>query len=70
MHNQHAGLSHVLAEQHITELREQAAHARLAHGARLPHRRRTVRVVRGWWQLARWPGVAADQPVSRPQGSS
>jgi hypothetical protein len=27
-------------------------------------------VVRGWWRLARWPGVAGDQPVSRPQDAS
>jgi hypothetical protein len=67
MHNQHAGLSQVLAEQHSSQLHEQATHARLARGAR---RRRRSRVVRGWWQPARWPAVAADQPVSRPQGSS
>jgi hypothetical protein len=52
MNNQHAGLSQVLAEQRMTERWEQAAHARLAHGAR---QRRRARVVRGWWQLARWP---------------
>ena len=39
MHNQHAGLSQVLAEQHTTERHEQAAHARLARGVR-PSRRR------------------------------
>jgi hypothetical protein len=66
MHNQHAGLSQVLAEQHISQWREQAAHTRLARGAR---RRRRAQVVRGWWQLARWPRVAADQPVGRPQAS-
>jgi hypothetical protein len=70
MHNQHAGLSQVLAEQHISQWRERAAHARLAHSARLPRRRRPARVVRGWWQPARWPAVATDQAVSRPQGSS
>ena len=70
MNNQHAGLSQVLAEQRITERREQAAHARLARGARPSRRRRRAWVVRGWWRLARWPGVAADQPVSRPQASS
>jgi hypothetical protein len=67
MHDQHAGLSQVLAEQHISQWREQAADARLARGAR---RRRRSQVVRGWWQLARWPQVAADQPLSRPQASS
>ena len=64
MHNQHAGLSQVLAEQHISQRREWATQARLAHSARLPRRRRTVRVVRGWWQPARWSGLATDQPVS------
>jgi hypothetical protein len=37
MHNQHAGLSQLLAEQHRTQRWEQAAHARLvrrAHPAR------------------------------------
>jgi hypothetical protein len=69
MHNQHAGLSQVLAGQHISQRRERAAHARLAHGAR---RRRRSRVIRGWWQPARWPrvAVATDQPGSRPQASS
>jgi hypothetical protein len=66
MHNQHAGLSQVLAEQHIAEWREQAAHARLVRGPRPPRRRRRARVARGWWQLARWPGVAAQQPARHP----
>jgi hypothetical protein len=30
MNNQHAGLSQVLADQHITQRRQQAAHAQLA----------------------------------------
>jgi len=51
MHNQHAGLSQVLAEQRMTERWEQAAHARLAGGARWLRRRRRRWVVRGWWQL-------------------
>jgi hypothetical protein len=67
MHNQHVGLSQALAEQQISQWREQSAHAQLARGAR---RRRRAWVVRGWWQLARWPGVAADQLVIRPQASS
>ena len=66
MNNQHAGLSQVLAEQHITQRREQAAHARLASGTRPPRRRWG----RGWWQLARWPAVAANQPAHRPQRAS
>jgi hypothetical protein len=70
MNNQHAGLSQALAEQRITERRQQAAHARLVRGARPPRRRHRRWTVRGWWQLARWPAVATDQPVSRPQGSS
>jgi hypothetical protein len=69
MHNQHAGLSQILAEQHITQRREQAAHARLASGARPPRRRRRW-AGRGWWQLARWPAVAAEQPVGHPQRAS
>jgi hypothetical protein len=63
MHNQHAGLSQVLAEQRITERREQADHARLAGDARWLRRRRRRWLVRGWWQLARWPAVATDQPA-------
>jgi hypothetical protein len=70
MNNQHAGLSQVLAEQRITERREQAAHARLAGGARWPRRRRRRWVVRGWWQLTRWPAAATDQPVQRPHSAS
>jgi hypothetical protein len=70
MHNQHAGLSRTLAERYITERHEQAAHGRLVRGARPPRRRRRAWVARRWWQLARWPGVSADQPVSRPQASS
>lgn len=67
MHNQHTGLSQTLAEQRISERHEQAAHARLAAGARPPRRRRRKPwVPRRWWQLARWPGVATDQPVTRP----
>ena len=60
MANQHAGLSQLLAAQRITERHEQAAHARLAHGA---GRRRRRWVAHGWWRLARWPGVATEQPV-------
>jgi hypothetical protein len=69
MNNQHAGLSQVLAEQRITEWREQAAHARLRRGAGPPRRRRSW-AARGWWQLARWPGVAANQPVHRSHSAS
>jgi hypothetical protein len=69
MTNQHAGLSQVLAEQRRTQLWEQAAHARLLREARPPRRRRRW-AARGWWRLARWPGVTAEQPASRPQSSS
>jgi hypothetical protein len=66
MNNQHAGLTQVLAEQHITERREQAAQARLGLSARPPGRRCRSRAAHGWWQLARWPAVAAQQPTHRP----
>jgi hypothetical protein len=65
MNNQHAGLSQVLAEQRITQRHEQATHARLISGARPPRRRRRW-AARGWWQLARRPAVAAQQPAQRP----
>jgi hypothetical protein len=70
MNNQHAGLSQVLADQHITQRRQQAAHAQLASGIRLPRRRRRSRAARGWWQLARWPAVAAEQPTHHPNSVS
>jgi hypothetical protein len=69
MNNQHAGLSQVLAEQRITQRRQQAAHARLAGGTRPPRRRRRW-AARSWWQVARWPAVAAEQPVHHPQRAS
>jgi hypothetical protein len=65
MHNQHAGLSQALATQHITERHDQAAHARLLRSVRRPRRRRTRWAARRWWQLARWPSIATDQPVGR-----
>jgi len=61
MHNQHAGLSHVLAEQRITERRQQAAHARLADAAHPPGRRRRSRGPRWLGAADRWPGVATVQ---------
>jgi hypothetical protein len=63
MHNQHAGLSQALAAQRITERRQQAAHAWLSRSARPPGRRRRSRAARGWWQLARWPGIRPKQPA-------
>jgi hypothetical protein len=70
MNNQHAGLSQVLADQRITQRRQQAAQARLAHGAGRPRRRRRSWAARGWWQLARWPGVTTTQPVQHPHITS
>ena len=58
MYNQHAGLSQQLAAQRITERQNQAAQARLAHGAGGRRRRR-------WWLSGRRPGAAA-QPAVRP----
>jgi hypothetical protein len=60
MHNQHAGLNQVLAEQRIIQLQQQAAQARLGRDAAPPRRRRRSRAARGWWQLARWPAAAAQ----------
>jgi hypothetical protein len=70
MNNQHAGLSQVLAEQRITERRQQAAHARLGVAPRALWRRRRRSVTRGWWQLARWPAMAINQPTRRPHSVS
>jgi hypothetical protein len=70
MHNQHAGLSQALATQRITERHQQATGARLLRAARPPRRRRTRWVGRRWWQLARWPGVAAKQPARHPPSLS
>jgi hypothetical protein len=69
MNNQHAGLSQLLAEERIDELRGQAAHAWLLRGGRYRRQQRTW-VARHWWQLARWPGVATVQPGSRTPTSS
>jgi hypothetical protein len=69
MNNQHAGLSQVLSEQRIGERRQQAAHARLVGGARPPRRRHGLRVLRGWWQLVRWPTIATGQPARHPHGA-
>jgi|Tabmets4t2r2_1033128.scaffolds.fasta_scaffold848146_1 hypothetical protein len=50
MHNQHVGLSQLLADQHRTELHEHAAQVRRLWGAGWPPRRRRSRASR-WWQL-------------------
>ena len=54
MHNQHAGLTGVLAEQRMTERHQQATHAQLLRSARLPRRRRQ-QATRRWWQLVLRP---------------
>ena len=59
MHNQHAGLSQVLADQRITERTSRPP----MRGWPLALARRAGAGgdARGWWQLApRWPAVAAD----------
>jgi hypothetical protein len=66
MHNQHTDLSQTLADQHRTQLQDQATQARLAAGPPRRRRRRRAWLPRRWWQLARWPGVPTDQPVTRP----
>jgi hypothetical protein len=54
MHNLHAGLTKVLAEQRMTERREQADQEWLLRSARPPRRRRQ-QATRRWWQVARSP---------------
>jgi len=63
MHNQHIGLSQLLATQRSSEHHEHAAQARLVRGARPRSRRRRAEAARRWWQLARWPGTATQPPV-------
>ena len=65
MHNQHLGLSEVLAEERRTQRQEQATHARLTEGARQPSRRNESRPVRHWWQRLGRSKAPAVQP-SRP----
>jgi hypothetical protein len=50
MHNQHTDLSQTLAEQHRTQLQEQATHPRPLPPARQRRRRRSWSP-RRWWQL-------------------
>jgi hypothetical protein len=54
MHNQHVGLTGVLAKQRISERQQQATHERLVRSARLPRRRRQ-QATRRWWQLVLRP---------------
>jgi hypothetical protein len=50
MHNQHTGLSQTLADQHRTQLQDQATHQRRLPAAAQP-RRRPSWSPRRWWQL-------------------
>jgi hypothetical protein len=70
MNNQHAGLSQVLAEQRITERRQQANDARLSRGARSLRRQHRRWAARSFLQLARWPRVATNQPARHPHSVS
>jgi hypothetical protein len=54
MHNQHPGLTGVLAEARMIERRQEAAHEGLGGRARLPRRRRQ-RETRRWWRLVLRP---------------
>jgi hypothetical protein len=65
MHNQHAGLSQLLAYQHIEDLHEQAAQDRLADAEGRPRRRRQRWAAR-WWQLARWPAASTQPSAPHP----
>jgi hypothetical protein len=50
MHNQHTDLSQTLADQHRTQLQEQATHQR-ALPTNDPPRRQPIFLPRRWWQL-------------------
>ena len=65
MHNQHLGLSEVLAEQRMTQHQEQATHARVTDGARQPSRLNRSRPVHHWWQRLGRSKLPTAQP-SRP----
>ena len=66
MHNQHAGLSQLLAEQRITQRQEQAAQARPAQSAGRPRRRRRQWLVRRWWQLGPLARRRPQPPICHP----
>jgi hypothetical protein len=55
MHNQHPGLTGVLAEARMIERRQEAGHERLVGSARSPRRRRPTR---RWWRLVLRPARA------------
>ena len=57
MHNQHTDLSQTLADQHRTELQQEASRRRLLPAAGQPRRRRAGSP-RRWWELLTrrpWP---------------
>jgi hypothetical protein len=54
MHNQHPGLTGLLAEARMIERRQEAAHEGLVGSARLPRRRRQ-QGTRRWWRLVLRP---------------
>ena len=54
MHNQHPGLTGVLAEARMIERRHEATHEGLVGSARLPRRRRQ-QATRRWWRLVLRP---------------
>ena len=54
MHNQHPGLTGVLAEARMIERRLEAEHERLGGSTRLPRRRRQ-QARRRWWRLVLRP---------------
>jgi hypothetical protein len=54
MHNQHAGLTGVLAGQRMTERQQQAIRERVVRSARSPRRRRQ-QATRRWWQFVARP---------------
>ena len=54
MHNQHPGLTGVLAEARMIERRQEAALERLGGSARSPRRRRQ-QTTRRWWRLVLRP---------------
>jgi hypothetical protein len=66
MHNQHAGLSQLLAEQHRTQRWEQAAHARLVRRAHPARRRRVV----GSWLVAAGPMAKRRHRAASPSSPS
>jgi hypothetical protein len=54
MHNQHPGLTGVLAEARMIERRLEAAHEGLVGSVRSPRRRRQ-QATRRWWRLVLRP---------------